>query len=257
MYDRTVAAALAETQSKFALAEALALDIPPRTRGRHAEDDDTPHVADLLLDARTAIIEAGGEPRSVKTLSDYRLTAIWVCEWTSKSSEFGTFRWAPEASFSAHNEARGHQMTYTRFARLKDKTVDNIRRLNNRAGTDGPAVKVAEKWTPEERAEVVQHAIKHDPQVAQVAKDALLDREIDETLEGSGITRQPYQQVPDPVEPVDRLIGRIGEDALTAMGLIADMRRNGRNAAAEDSRRRLREVLMDMLTRVEEGVLTT
>ena len=38
-YDRIVSAALAETKSKFELAEALALDIPPKRRGPTDPDE--------------------------------------------------------------------------------------------------------------------------------------------------------------------------------------------------------------------------
>jgi hypothetical protein len=59
---RVVSAALAETVSKFKLAEALAEDIPACVTDDRA-------VRVFLAEADHAIVAAGGEPRSVETLS--------------------------------------------------------------------------------------------------------------------------------------------------------------------------------------------
>lgn len=121
-YERVAAAALAETTSKFGLAEALARDIPAKRRGPTPVSERD--VSTALKEAAEVVAEAGGEPRAVKTLGDYRLTALWV------STEAGrNFRWVKGASFSAHNEARGSGLAYQTFRTLKpaDRTVEAIR----------------------------------------------------------------------------------------------------------------------------------
>ena len=67
-YTRTIKAALAETKGTFAIAEALALDIP-KAQGQTG-------VKDELIKVRAAIIKVGAEPRSVDVLSKMRLVAL-------------------------------------------------------------------------------------------------------------------------------------------------------------------------------------
>lgn len=181
-YELTVAAALSETKSKFALAEALVRDIPPQ-RGRDAETNRK------LSEARQAIIDAGGEARTVKTLLDYRRTAQWVILPTSVE-----FRWLPRVSFSAHQEARAYGLTYDDFAALPraEQTVDAIRRRAGVPGTDGQPVKIVRDWTPEQQAEVVRLVIKEDPRVAIAAEHAVNERR--KALPG----REPEPAAPSP-----------------------------------------------------------
>lgn len=130
-FTRTVSAAIGETQSKFALAEALALDIALR-RGRPPKGE-TP--TDLLLaQARTEIIMAGGEPRSVKTLTNYRLTALWV-----RNQKTGMFQWLRDRSWSSHDEARQNGLTYAQFAAMPRSRVIVIRDVarENRENRNG------------------------------------------------------------------------------------------------------------------------
>jgi hypothetical protein len=119
-YHRTVTAALSETASKFALAEALALDIAPR-RGRPGRDE--VGTDQQLAEVREQIIEAGGEPRSVVTLRNYRLTALWV-----KHPKTGAFRWLKGRCWSAHDEARQRGLSYAEFTALPaDTRVEDVR----------------------------------------------------------------------------------------------------------------------------------
>jgi hypothetical protein len=119
-YHRTVSAALSETSSKFTLAEALATDIPPR-RGRPARNE--AGTDQQLSEAREQITEAGGEPRSVSTLRNYRLTALWV-----KDPKTGSFRWLKGCCWSAHDEARQRGLSYGEFAALPPGTlVETVR----------------------------------------------------------------------------------------------------------------------------------
>lgn len=162
-YDRILTAALAETQSTFGLAEALALDIPPR---HHGPQDDSTTVLGYLREVREAIIAAGGEPKHEKTLLDYRHTALWV------STDLGTnFRWVPGRSYSAHNEARSTGMTYEAFTAMPKATVDIIRAGalrrdgTERHGTDGPPDRIVENWTTAQRAEAARQMLA-EPQVA-------------------------------------------------------------------------------------------
>ena len=167
-YDRTVAAALSETRSKFALAEALALDIPPRRQGRGCNDDVS--VTTRLDKARQAIIDAGGEPKSVPTLAQYRETAIWVMSKFGVNTKFG---WVEGASFTAHNEARRLPMSLAEFTTLTpgERKIEQLRKDNGRAGRGGKPETIAESWTPQELAQVAGKALA-DP---DVAREALAD----------------------------------------------------------------------------------
>ncbi len=105
-YKRTVKAALAETKGKFALAEALALDIPKQ------QGKDGVHMA--LCDAREAIIAAGGEPKAVGTLGNYRKTALHFARLRAKSG----FQWVDGVSFTAHVAAQEAGMSVIDFKAL-------------------------------------------------------------------------------------------------------------------------------------------
>lgn len=176
-YKRVVSAALAETSSKFMLAEALALDIPPHKRGPAADDAS---VSRYLEQARLAIIDAGGEPRAVKTLDEYRRTALWVSMDLRRN-----FAWVAGSSFSAHNEARARGLSYDEFA-AAPKTVDQIRRNAGTAGTDGPPARIAAAWSPDQQAEAaeillrspkaVAAAIRANPRIAIAAEAAVSER---------------------------------------------------------------------------------
>jgi hypothetical protein len=129
-YHRTVSAALSETAGKFALAEALALDIAPR-RGRPARDETS--TDRQLTEAREEVVEAGGEPRSVATLRNYRLTALWA-----RHPKTGSFRWLKGRCWSAHDEARQRGLSYGEFAALPRETlVVTVRDIFREEGRDG------------------------------------------------------------------------------------------------------------------------
>lgn len=155
-YGRVVSAALAETRSKFALAEALALDIPPRRPGP-SEDA---AISEYLADARRAIIDAGGEERSVGTLANYRFTALWVSDVNVTN-----FEWVEGASFTAHQEARQAGMTVDEFAAMPSPTIDAIRRHAGKAGTDGPSNRIAASWSEEQKIAAAREILS-DPKVA-------------------------------------------------------------------------------------------
>lgn len=176
-YERTVEAALTETGSKFKLAEALAMEIPPAKRGPGNEIK----ISDQLDEARQAIIDAGGEPKSVSTLANYRRTAIWVLTVNSQN-----FRWVKGASFTAHYEAFAAGMTYDEFARIDKPTVDLIRKRTGRAGTDGPPEKIVDEWTPEERVAAARKLMQDGN--AKAAAREELDREY-ANAERQGATR--------------------------------------------------------------------
>lgn len=192
-YERVVSAALAETKSKFALAEALALDIPPRHPG---PSDDEPVIVYLNL-ARQAIIGAGGEPRSIETLADYRKTAIWV-----QGVNTPNFRWMPARSFTAHSEARKAGMTYEAFVAMPKATIDIIRQQAGRAqpGTRWPAQQDApqdfQDWTPQQQADAVKQAIS-DPVVA----DAVFNDPVSKGRAMTAIRRNDQHLPPAPPAP--------------------------------------------------------
>lgn len=169
-YEKTIAAALTETKSKFALAEALALDVPPRSRGGSAEDEQS--VIAYVTEARDAIVAAGGEDRAVGTLSNYRMTALWA---ESSDGSVRTFRWVDGVSFTAHNEARmageSHAQFVARAAAGRANSRD-IREDHGRAptGAISPS-RVVPSWSPEQRADAARELLA-DPQVAEeIAED--------------------------------------------------------------------------------------
>lgn len=130
-YHRTVSAALSETSSKFTLAEALATDIPPR-RGRPARNE--AGTDRQLSEAREQVCAAGGEPRSVATLRNYRLTALWV-----KNPKTGSFRWLKGRCWSAHDEARQRGLSYAEFAALPPETlVETVRGIFRESPDEDP-----------------------------------------------------------------------------------------------------------------------
>ena len=176
-YKKTVAAAVSETRSKFALAEALATEIPPQ-QGRRNDLSGGAKVSGHLADARQAIIDAGGEPRAVATLDGYRLTALWTSGGTARS-----FAWVAGYSFTAHNEARKAGIPFDEFA-AEPRTTDRIRRDAGKAGTDGPPARVVETWTPQERDEAVRELVSN-PETRQSVRKALDDH---------------YEQTPKPIE---------------------------------------------------------
>lgn len=164
-FERIVQAALSETRSKFALAEALALEIPPQKRGPRNDAS----VPTMLEEARKAIVKAGGEPRDTKTLGDYRLTGLWVY------TEIGrNFRWLPDVSFSAHLEARSIGLSVEGFNLLPpaERTVPKLRVRGGRNPVSNPAGRMQE-WTPAQRVEAVREAVK-DPDIARAV---IADRE--------------------------------------------------------------------------------
>jgi hypothetical protein len=160
-YDRVVTAALAETQSRFALAEALALDIPPHKDGPAGSGESVP---DYLAQARQAIIDAGGEPRAISTLEKYRSTAMWAFS----ADLGGEFRWIKDASFSAHQEAWSAGLSWGEFEALPaaERKVDAIRARAGRSVTGGQPAAIAQGWTQEQRVQVIADILR-DPQTAR------------------------------------------------------------------------------------------
>lgn len=164
-YDRTVRAAIGETNSKFALAEALALDIPAKTAGDGAD------VQDKLVAARSAIIKAGGEVRSVATLNDYRKTAIWMSG--GESGVNPSIPWVAGHSYTAHEEARKAGLTPEAFA-ADPKPARATRKENGKASKDGDPKNVVSGWSQEQRKQAVKEVVKQDgaESVTQVAAEA-------------------------------------------------------------------------------------
>lgn len=120
-----VTAALSETRSKFDLADALLREIPRRPHGNRYTT--YPDLDSCLEEARQAIIDAGGEPKSVSTLRGYRDTAVW-CDGN----------WLPGVSFTAHRYAMA-LMTYAEFA-AKPMNSTELRRMAQAKITEREAI---------------------------------------------------------------------------------------------------------------------
>lgn len=192
-YERTIAAALAETNSKFALAEALALDLPARPRGGPTGER---AVEDHLAEIRQAIIDAGGEPRAVATLNRYRRTGLWVLVDVHQQ----VFGWVEGFSFSAHDEARASGISFDDFA-VKPQTVRQIRSEAKKASPDGNIVK---SWTPEQKASAARELLA-DPEVAEQISEDITDHVAEDPELAEKVVkkrRDAHQSVePEPEEP--------------------------------------------------------
>jgi hypothetical protein len=196
MFELTIAAATAETVSKFRLAEALALDIPPRHRG---PSDEEPLVT-YLAQVAEAIEAAGGEPRAVDTLREYRVTALWVC------GDFPTnFAWVPGASFSAHNEARSAGKDRDWLAALPDKRIDAVRQAAGHQPKSGSLSRLP-GMTPAQQAEVAAAALSMlDPvERAEIIEDAAdtLPPEEKHAVAAALVAPKPLPPIP-PHAPVE------------------------------------------------------
>jgi hypothetical protein len=255
-YDRIVAAALAETTSKFKLAEALALDIPSRRPGPDSAQEYT--IPEHLEHARLAILAAGGEPRAAQTLSDYRLTALWVSADLSRN-----FAWLPGVSFSAHNDARAVGLSYEDLVDLPAKTVDAVRRKAGTAGTRG-SEQVARNWTPEEKAAAARELMK-DPSVAdQVAADpvaashaaAAIDRHTERQRElQRNVRRDDYDHGDWPVNPLN-LVWEFRQLHKAIDRIAAEVSKRGAIVGPEERDALIEEVdwLRNALAMVEAGI---
>lgn len=236
-YERTVEAALAETKSKFALAEALALDIPPRGRVRHSDGDKT--VATYIEEARERILAAGGEARHVKTLEAYRETALWTTQ-----DVLGDFHWVEGKSYSAHYEAYRSGIPFADFA-ANPKTVRELRQDAGRVSPDGGGV--VKSWTSERKIEAARELLS-DPQVAEQVSEQITDyvasspertsEAVRKRHENAGVPeRQPKPAQRDYDEMVERWVN------LAAVTLAAES--SGRWTPTERS-----EALMYFVTQI-------
>jgi hypothetical protein len=174
-YPRSVAAALAETQSKFALAEALASEIPP-----HHGDPTHSDVSDALTEVRDEIIKAGGEPKAVETLAKYRLTARWVAGLVGEENgrrNRRPFAWVEGFSFSSHNQARQNGLTIAEFTK-RPRHERELRANEGKASKDGDPVGIVDGWSPEQRKQAAERLAKVEPEAvveAVIANPDLYD----------------------------------------------------------------------------------
>lgn len=215
---RTVAAALGETRSKFGLAEALAVEIPPRRPGPSGDDS----VRDELARARQAILDAGGEPRDVGTLDCYRRTALWVSGDVPRN-----FSWIAGVSFSAHDEARKAGMTFDEFMALPSKTTRTVRQAVGRTSPDGP--KIIESWTPAEKQEAARRLLADEETLDAVAADSRITCSISRARQK---IHEDYEQHRQDNDPVHRKLTERA-DRLRVLEVLARFRRSLRDAADE------------------------
>lgn len=169
-YDRIIKAALAETRDKFALAEALALDIPPRRRGPTGDDEES--VTLHLAAARERIITAGGEPKSIETLARYRKTALWV-----SVGDHRNFRWLPGYSLTAHDEARAAGRTIADFTARPTTSRETRHEAGKAFPGNGPPEQMIPSWSPEQKATAFKQlstdpTVMHQPEVQEAIVEA-------------------------------------------------------------------------------------
>ena len=167
-YARVVKAATAETASKFRLAEALALDIPPRNPGPSGDEEP---VDVYLNQAREAIVAAGGEERTIETLKRYRCTALWVSGGVRVETHTN-FAWVAGASFSSHDEARANGLTLEKFTALDDKRVDAVRAAAGNQPKSGSVSRIA-GWTGTQRVDIARELLADPDVTTALALDGL------------------------------------------------------------------------------------
>lgn len=187
-YTNVVTAALAETTSKFRLAEALAADIPARQSG----PSDEANINEELEAARQAIIAAGGEPRSAKTLRNYRDTALWV-----RPVNGSNFQWVSGYSFTAHHEARMAGVSFEDFA-ANPRNARETRQEHGGGSKDGDPTKVVSGWSPEQKAAAAREVLS-DP---EVAREVYSDQEVATAAASQPTVREASKRTPsEPFAP--------------------------------------------------------
>lgn len=145
-YERTVQAALRESGSIKEIAEALWTEIPEMGAGRKKTGSDQESLTRYLMDARKAIMNAGGEERSVATLRHYREVARWVHE--NEPGGGSVFRWVEECSFAVHYEAMSAKWTVDRLRSEKPK---NSRVIRPNKSDKTPAPEAMQRWSIDDR----------------------------------------------------------------------------------------------------------
>lgn len=185
-FSKTINAALAQTKSIFALAEALLIEIPPRENGRGRD------VQLRLQEALDAIVAAGGEPLSLSTLRAYRDVAVWAAD-ANVPTAMGTLRWVPKVSFKRHRLAYEGGVSFadftanptvTRPARPVTTTATRSSSVTEKkASPKASAAKVKKATPPPPRA---ARAVERNPQtqvnVQEMAKARDLAKVRDESL---------------------------------------------------------------------------
>ena len=156
-YERILRAALNMKRSKFAMAEALALDIPKQPNGSDGS------VKAALEEVADQIVDMGGDEVAVATLKAYRLTAFWV----SGPSGGTTFDWRAGSSFDAHKRAMQGGMDYAEFARSPRSSRDIQRMLGQKmpSGQD----KTVEEMTTSERVDMARALAEAEPDMVTEA----------------------------------------------------------------------------------------
>jgi hypothetical protein len=123
-YERIIKAAMSLKRSKFALAEALVLDIP--------EDTDHGLVGVALEEVAAQIVDTGADELSITALRSMRNTALWVYS-KSDQSEFG---WVEGSPYTAHMRAAEGGMDYDLFARKSMTTREVQAALGNKVSSN-------------------------------------------------------------------------------------------------------------------------
>ncbi|MQB01802.1 MAG: hypothetical protein GEU78_16235 [Actinobacteria bacterium] len=114
--------------------------------------------------ARQAIIDAGGEPKSVETLKHYRETALWV----RFPGEPNRYQWIDDASFTAHRRAWAAGMSYEDFIALPIKTGDAVNEFVGKGAIRGTST--IKTWSPEQKAAAARELL-DDPDIADDVDD--------------------------------------------------------------------------------------
>lgn len=234
-FQKTRAAAAALSKDRKALATALAEEIPSVTRGGAADRE---ALVQTELKKAAELLAEDGHDFAVRTLEEYRLTALWI-----SGGNPGTSRDWTDGSYSLHAEACRIGMTKRAFlawyAKVENPTVDALRKKHGKAQTNTgklaetavePTFMGVQKAIRElgaEGREALVHSLVEDGTLGEAVKDdpVLRDEILSRAWEVGG--------APDPEESVRKTLNERPGKGTTEVRQFVDRARYEMNRATE------------------------
>jgi hypothetical protein len=143
-------------RSKFAMAEALVLDIPLTGEGKGDGS-----VNSALEEVALQIVDMGGDEIAVETLRNYRKTAAWVLGVRGDTQKF---EWREGSAFDAHRRAAMGGMEYSEFAKTPRTTREVQKMLGQKVSATQPKQAV-ETMTQTERVDMARALAEAEPDI--------------------------------------------------------------------------------------------
>jgi hypothetical protein len=218
---------------KKTLAEALFIEIPPRSQGRPPAG--TPKVAELLAGAAEEILAETGETYSIKTLSGYREVAAWVA---GNSPVHGGVTWA-DASWTAHYEAFQKGLSWKEFSKGK-RTKRAVRQQAGASTGDIPAAARAINENPAEADKFIKA-------LSPEGRAAIGGAEVRRTLDDHGIAHSgQHRPTASPIPEWRRHLDTALTNLSVTLGMAYEEMKNGNTTEADH----IRSVASDEVARV-------